>query len=187
LAPYLPNRKIWVCPKKSRGLTYATQPGVFDPSITGFISYGFNYLGLFGGSADEPLVFKANGIVNPSKLVAIDECNGANNPAEIGGDGNSDAAWHDDLWAATSYPNSTSILPANSRFQSQFGKHNKRINILYADGHASVSKPSQLFWGQYYDMFQDNRLGSPITPDGFKNWNQTVADPTLDAAEYLPP
>src|SRR5580704_7044606 len=42
LVSYLPNNKVWVCPKKQRGLTYKTQGGIFDPSITGFISYGFN-------------------------------------------------------------------------------------------------------------------------------------------------
>jgi prepilin-type N-terminal cleavage/methylation domain-containing protein/prepilin-type processing-associated H-X9-DG protein len=189
LVPYLVNAKIWVCPKKLRGLTYTTQPGVFDPSITGFISYGFNYLGLFGGSADEPLTFKTSGIYRPAQLVAIDECNGSNNPKEIGGsigDGNADAAWHDDFWSENSYPNNTSIGIANCRMQIAFGKHDKRVNIIYADGHTSPSKPSELFWGQYYDMFADNK-GGATTPDGFKQWTEPVSNAALDAAEYLPP
>lgn len=190
LVPYLVNAKIWVCPKKLRGLTYTTTPGVFDPSITGFISFGFNYLGLFGGSADEPLMFKVNDVYRPSQVVAIDECNGSVNPQEIGGsigDGNADAAWHDDFWSENSYPNTSVIGIANCRMQIQFGKHNKRVNIIYADGHTSPSKPSQLFWGQYYDMFVDNSKGSALTPDGFKNWNGAVSDAALDAIEYLPP
>ena len=40
LAAYTGAPKIWVCPKKQRGLTYKTEPGTFDPSITGFLSYG---------------------------------------------------------------------------------------------------------------------------------------------------
>jgi prepilin-type N-terminal cleavage/methylation domain-containing protein/prepilin-type processing-associated H-X9-DG protein len=190
LVPYLVNAKIWVCPKKLRGLTYTTQPGVFDPSITGFISYGFNYLGLFGGSSDEPLEFKVNDVFRPSQVVAIDECNGSTNPKEIGGsigDGNADAAWHDDYWSENSYPNTSVIGIANCRMQIQFGKHNKRVNIIYADGHTSPSKPSQLLWGQYYDMFADNTKGSSLTPDGYKNWMEPVSNESLDAIEYLPP
>src|SRR6266567_7607761 len=48
LQPYMPNNRAWVCPKRKRGLTYKTEPGEFDPSITGFLSYGFNMVGVFG-------------------------------------------------------------------------------------------------------------------------------------------
>jgi prepilin-type N-terminal cleavage/methylation domain-containing protein/prepilin-type processing-associated H-X9-DG protein len=190
LAPYLSTPNIWVCPRKQRGLTYTSQAGVWNPSITGFISYGFNYLGLFGGSADEPLVFKTSSVLQPSSLVALDECNGSSNPAEIGGsvgDGNADAAWHDDFWSVNSYPNTTEEGVANFRFQTQSGKHSKRLNIVYADGHAAPSKPSELFWGQYYDMFANNANGSAKTRDGFKDWNGPVSSAALDAIEYLPP
>jgi prepilin-type N-terminal cleavage/methylation domain-containing protein/prepilin-type processing-associated H-X9-DG protein len=188
LVPYLANPKIWVCPKKQRGLTYTTAngtlvPGVFDPSITGFLSYGFNYLGLFGGSADEPKFFKDSTIVRPSQVVAIDECCGAINPYEVGGsvsDGYADAAWHDDYWSQYSYPNTSAVGVANSRMQTQAGKHNYRVNILYADGHAGASKPSQLIWGQYYDQFADPRPGSAYTPDGYKLWTGPVSTPALD-------
>src|SRR5439155_6325318 len=40
LAAYTGAPKIWVCPKKQRGLTYKTEPRTFDPSITGVLSYG---------------------------------------------------------------------------------------------------------------------------------------------------
>jgi hypothetical protein len=189
LVPYLVNSRIWVCPKKLRGLTYATQQGSFDPSITGFLSYGFNYLGLFGGSADEPLTFKTSDVSRPAQVVAVDECNGSVNPANIGGsigNGDADAAWHDDFWAENSYPNNTAPGIANFRFQSQYGKHIQRVNTIYADGHASSSKPSQLFWGQYYDMFADSKE-SELTPDGFKKWDSPVSNAALDATEFLPP
>jgi prepilin-type N-terminal cleavage/methylation domain-containing protein len=189
LVPYLVNNKIWVCPKKLRGLTYTTAQGVFDPSITGFLSYGFNYLGLFGGSADEPLTFKESDVLRPAQVVAVDECNGSVNPANIGGsvgDGDADAAWHDDFWAENSYPNVTTPGVANFRYQTQFGKHLLRINTIYADGHAASAKPSQLIWGQYYDMFTDDK-GSAMTPDGFKKWTEPISDATLDNTEYLPP
>jgi prepilin-type N-terminal cleavage/methylation domain-containing protein/prepilin-type processing-associated H-X9-DG protein len=192
LVPYGLNPSIWVCPKKRRGLTYTTQAGTWDPSITGFISYGFNYLGLFGGSSDEPLSFKVSGVSHPVQVVAIDECNGSNNPQEIGGtfgDGDADSAWHDDFWSVNSYPNvpDSQVGPTNCRMQTAWGKHNKRANIIYADGHAAPSKPSQLIWGQYYDMFMNTASGSDMSPDGFKKWNVPVSDVTLDAIEYLPP
>ena len=192
LVPYGLNPSIWVCPKKQRGLTYTTQPGTWDPSITGFISYGFNYLGLFGGSADEPLSFKVNDVSHPAQVVSIDECNGSNNPRKIGGsigDGDADSAWHDDFWSVNSYPNvpDSQVGPANCRMQTAWGKHNKRVNIIYADGHTAPSKPSQLFWGQYYDMFKNTPGGSEMTPDGYKKWSGPVGDTALDAIEYLPP
>jgi len=188
LVPYLPNNDIWVCPKKQRGLTYATQLGTFDPSITGFISYGFNYLGLFGGSADEPLEFKVNDVIRPAQVVMLDECDGSNDPSKIGGsvsDGAADAAWHDDFWSVNSYPNNQTVGIANSRMQVAWGKHNKRTNIIFSDGHTGASKGSQLFWGQYYDMFANDK-GNPMTPDGYKAWTDAVSDATLDRAEYIP-
>jgi len=60
----MPNNKVWICPKRKRGATYTTEAGDFDPSITGFLSYGFNEIGVFGS------VDRANGnMVNakPSK------------------------------------------------------------------------------------------------------------------------
>ena len=48
IAPYVPNSLVWVCAKRRRGLTYTTVPGDWDPSVTGFLSYGFNSCGVFG-------------------------------------------------------------------------------------------------------------------------------------------
>src|SRR5258708_2834466 len=48
LVSQLPNNKAWVCPKRKRGLTYKSEPGEWDPSVTGFLSYGFNLVGVFG-------------------------------------------------------------------------------------------------------------------------------------------
>jgi prepilin-type N-terminal cleavage/methylation domain-containing protein len=55
LAPYMHNPLVWVCPTKKRGLYYQTEPGTFDPSYTGFLSYGFNYLALFGLDYGQPI------------------------------------------------------------------------------------------------------------------------------------
>ncbi len=34
LVPYLSNNKIWVCPKRRRGLTYTSAPGEWDPRLS---------------------------------------------------------------------------------------------------------------------------------------------------------
>src|SRR6266853_1044081 len=111
LSNYTGAAKVWVCPKKRRGLTYKTEPGEFDPSITGFLSYGFNYLGVFGGDSGQARTFKATSVQRPTDVVAVTEVNGTDNPKEIGGGlGNekADAAWLDGYWAGGSFPNQIS-------------------------------------------------------------------------------
>ncbi len=51
LAKHIPNELVWTCPKRKRGLNYVTPSGIQSgrPSITGFVSYGFNEIGVFGG------------------------------------------------------------------------------------------------------------------------------------------
>ncbi len=183
LSNYLANPLVWVCPKKKRGLTYKTEPGSFNPSITGFLSYGFNYLGVFGG--DSGRSFKESGIQRPTDVVAVTEVNGTNDPKEIGGGiGNekADAAWLDGYWAGGSFPQATAPKGnQNFRFQSQMRKHNRRVNIVYVDGHSSGSKPSQLIWGQFYGVFSGS-----IIPNSPKRWEGKVSTDLLDASEIKP-
>jgi len=191
LATYLKNPMVWVCPKKRRGLTYTTVSGTFDPSITGFLSYGFNYLGVFGGctAGSDPTAqaeFKVASIIKPSQAVANAEVCATVNPKECGGsigNGKADAAWLDTYWSANCYPQDMSPLgDANFRFQSQMNKHVKRMNVAYADGHSAATKGSQVFWGQFYDVFS----GPTATRDGQKQWNQPVSNALLDASEIPP-
>jgi prepilin-type processing-associated H-X9-DG protein len=191
LVPYLKTPSIWVCPKKQRGFTYTTASGTFDPSITGFLSYGFNYLGVFGGCTEgsDPSAqakFKLAQIVSPAQTVAVAEVCGTVNPQECGGsvgNGKADAAWLDTFWSAGCYPQDTSPLgDANYRFQSQMKKHVKRMNVSYVDCHAARTSGSQLFWGQFYDVFS----GPPRTFDGQKNWNGPVSNGALDQSEIPP-
>jgi len=185
LSNYTASTKIWVCPKKRRGLTYKTEPGEFDPSITGFLSYGFNYLGVFGGDVNQPRVFKSTSVQRPTDVVAVTEVNGTDNPREIGGGiGNekADAAWLDGYWAGGSFPNQTTPKGnQNFRFQSQMKKHNKRVNIVYVDGHSAGSKPSQLIWGQFYGIFDGSVIGGSV-----KRWDGPVSNAALDASEVAP-
>ena len=183
LTNYISAAKTWVCPKKRRGLTYSTEAGEFDPSITGFLSYGFNYLGVFGGDAGQPRAFKSSSVQRPVEVVAVTECNGTDNPREIGGGlGNekADAAWLDGYWANGSFPNQINARGnQNYRFQSQMKKHNQRVNSVFVDGHSAGSKPSQLIWGQFYGVFSGN-TGTA------KKWDGPVSNATLDASEIPP-
>jgi len=183
LSNYLGSSLSWVCPKKKRGLTYKTEPGTFDPAITGFLSYGFNYLGVFGGDAGR--TFKAASISRPSEMVAVTEANGTDDPKQIGGGiGNekADAAWLDNYWAGGSFPNATAPKGnQNFRFQSQMQKHLKRMNVVYVDGHAAASKGSQLLWGQWYGVFSGTTISGTS-----KKWDGPVSNAALDASEIKP-
>jgi prepilin-type N-terminal cleavage/methylation domain-containing protein/prepilin-type processing-associated H-X9-DG protein len=185
MSNYVGAAKVWVCPKKKRGLTYKTESGEFNPSITGFLSYGFNYLGVFGGDAGSTKSFKASSVQRPTDMIAITEVNGTDNPKDIGGGlGNekADAAWLDGYWAGGSFPNQ--VAPKgnqNFRFQSQMKKHNKRVNIVYVDGHSAGSKPSQLIWGQWYGVFSGTTI-----PGTSKRWDGPVSNANLDNSEIAP-
>jgi prepilin-type N-terminal cleavage/methylation domain-containing protein/prepilin-type processing-associated H-X9-DG protein len=187
LASYTGASKIWVCPKKRRGFTYTTEPGDFDPSITGFLSYGFNYLGVFGGDAGRPLSFKTTNVERPVDVLVVTEVNGTDNPAEIGGGiGNekADAAWLDEYWAGGSFPNAqTPRGNQNFRFQSQMKKHNQRVNIVYVDGHSAGTKPSRLIWGQFYGVFSGAVI---LGSSSGKRWDGPVSNAALDASEIPP-
>jgi prepilin-type N-terminal cleavage/methylation domain-containing protein/prepilin-type processing-associated H-X9-DG protein len=184
LSNYTGSTMIWVCPKKKRGLTYKTEPGNFDPSITGFLSYGFNYLGVFGGDIGRGPI-KVSSIQRPTDVVAVTETNGTDDPKEIGGGlGNekADAAWLDGYWAGGSFPEATAPKGnQNFRFQSQMKKHIKRMNIVYVDGHAGSSKGSQLIWGQWFGVFDGKSIANST-----KKWDGKVSNDALDNSEIKP-
>jgi prepilin-type processing-associated H-X9-DG protein len=152
IATYLKNNLTWVCPKRKRGLTYASESGNFDPSITGFLSYNFNQVGIFGvpvspGSyQNKP--FKIATATRPTEIVLSTDTSGSNDPANCSaGTLMGDAAWLDIVWAADATGGK------GHRLVTAYAKHNKRVNILYSDGHAAPSLPSALYWGQFYGKF----------------------------------
>ncbi len=158
MANYIPNPGVWVCPKRKRGLTYSSEPGNFDPSITGLLSYGFNCCGVFGAVAlDGPQAgimqgykpFKASFVTRPSDTVAITDVSGTDNPVTSA----QQSAWLDSVWAGGSGPNAPIANDFNSRLQTSYAKHSDRVNIVYVDGHSAPSKPSALTWGQFYGVF----------------------------------
>jgi prepilin-type N-terminal cleavage/methylation domain-containing protein/prepilin-type processing-associated H-X9-DG protein len=187
LQPYAPNSKVWVCPKRKRGLTYATEPGLWDPSVTGFLSYGFNEVGVFGRAnpADtyHLLKFKTSSSSKPSDTVAITDVSGSNDPRDCcpngaASDYKGDAAWLDEIWAMLSGPNQPKD-GKNHRLQTAYAKHNKRVNIIYVDGHAAASLPSSLTWGQFYGVFDDSKM----LPNSTRPFSP-ISKPAYDPIEW---
>ena len=159
LASYVPNNAVWVCPKRKRGGDYLTPSGVQagEPSITGFLSYGFNEIGVFGGPDPSTGLmsgniqkFKSTGVQKPADMVAICDVSGSNDPTHVNGD--ADAAWLDTVWAGYSGPNNP-VNGFNGRVQTAYGKHANRINVVYVDCHAAPTHPSRLTWGQFWGVF----------------------------------
>jgi len=174
---YEPNNLIWVCPKRRRGLTYTSEPGTFDPSVTGFLSYGFNYCGVFGtvntttGDMTQDKPFKGSFAARPSDMVMVADTSGSNNPGDT-----PTPAWLDAVWVGGSGPTvaASGNKDFNSRFQTAYARHNNRANIVYVDGHSAPALPSSLVWGQFYGVFgtgiplaaSANQLVSTVMSDG---------------------
>jgi prepilin-type N-terminal cleavage/methylation domain-containing protein/prepilin-type processing-associated H-X9-DG protein len=193
IEPYLKNPLGWVCPKRQRGLTDSKDPGIWDPSITGFLSYGFNEIGCFclaepssGAMLTPTPPFKATLVTQPANLVAVTEVSGSNNPGDCDGNpgpgsGNADglcgdAAWLDGVWEASTGPNQP-VDSENGRLQTAWGKHNNRVNVLFVDGHAVISLASKLTWGQFWGVY-----GPPgAWPNLPVAWNASISKAAYDS------
>ena len=192
MANYLPNNLVWVCPSRKRGLSYKVGGAVvghLNPSITGFLSYGFNDCKVFGaidssGNMRNTTKFKASSVRKPSETVAISDTSGSNDPSDSNtSDG---AAWLDTYWAGTSGPNALPVVSGlgNGRLQTAYAKHSKNmVNIVYVDGHAGPTRPSALTWGQFYGVFSPGidcptSTGSPVKSDA------SISKPEYDGVEW---
>jgi prepilin-type N-terminal cleavage/methylation domain-containing protein/prepilin-type processing-associated H-X9-DG protein len=186
LAPYLPNNRVWVCAKRKRGLTYTSAAGDWDPSITGFLSYGFNCCGVFGAvGADGNMVnarpFKSSSVSKPSDMVALTDTSGSNDPNNTPA-----SAWLDSFWAGSS----GSALPVtgseNCRLQTAYAKHNNRVNVVYVDGHAAPSLASALTWGQFWGVFTPGVAlkTSPSTPVSTVQSDGFISSPAYDSQQW---
>jgi prepilin-type N-terminal cleavage/methylation domain-containing protein/prepilin-type processing-associated H-X9-DG protein len=196
IEPYLKNPKIWVCAKRQLGMTYTTAPGSFDPSVTGFLSYGFNEIGCFclagippgsSWSMQTPTPpFKASSAMRPAQLLCITEVSGSDNPGDCDGNpgpgsGNADAlcgdaAWLDGVWGGTTYGNTT-VDSENGRLQTAYGKHDNKVNVLYVDGHNETTLVSKLTWGVFFGVYGN----PPEWPETPAPWNVSIsATPAFD-------
>jgi len=187
LASYMPNNRTWVCPKRKRGLTYTTAPGEFDPSITGFLSYGFNCCGVFGavdpndGNMVNAKPFKSSSTPRASELVVISDASGSNDPNNTPA-----AAWLDSFWAGYSGPSQPVSASENARLQTAYAKHSDKVNVVYADGHSAPSKPSKLTWGQFYGVFTPGVTlkTSPSTPVSTVQSDGFISIPAYDSQQW---
>jgi prepilin-type N-terminal cleavage/methylation domain-containing protein/prepilin-type processing-associated H-X9-DG protein len=192
MANYLPNNLVWVCPSRKRGLSYkvgGSVVGHLNPSITGFLSYGFNDCKVFGaidasGNMVNSKKFKASSVTKPSETVAISDTSGSSDPNNSNtSDG---AAWLDTYWAGTSGPNALPFVSGlgNGRLQTAYAKHSKNmVNIVYVDGHAGPTRPSALTWGQFYGVFAPGidcptSTGSPVKSDA------SISSTAYDSVEW---
>jgi prepilin-type processing-associated H-X9-DG protein len=185
---YVPNSLVWTCPKRKRGLDYLTPTGIQSgrPEITGFLSYGFNEIGVFGGPdlntgqmGTNPQKFKSANIQRPADTVALCDCSGSNDPSHT--DGDADAAWLDTVWAGYSGP-TAAVTGFNGRVQTAYAKHNKRINVLYVDCHAASTYPSKLTWGQFWGIFTP---GVALrTQNTTQISSSPISSPAYDALEW---
>jgi prepilin-type N-terminal cleavage/methylation domain-containing protein/prepilin-type processing-associated H-X9-DG protein len=184
MAPYVANPRIWVCPKRKRGLDYSSAPGDWDPSITGYLSYAFNDCRVFGsvgpdGGMQNAKPFKSSLVSRPSDIVAMTDSSGSTD-AKNGAGG---SAWLDTVWSGKSGASVASSDPYNGRLQTCYAKHNNRVNVLYADTHAEGSLPSALTWGQFYGVFTPNTAcptsyGTSVMSDA------SISTPAYDGLQW---
>jgi prepilin-type N-terminal cleavage/methylation domain-containing protein/prepilin-type processing-associated H-X9-DG protein len=188
MANYIPNSLVWTCPKRKRGRDYVTPSGVQPgtPETTGFVSYGFNEIGVFGGPdlntgqmGTNPQKFRSANVQRPADMVALCDVSGSNDPSHINGD--ADAAWLDTVWAGFSGP-TYPVIGFNGRVQTAYAKHNKRINVVYVDCHAAPTFPSRLTWGQFWGVF--DRGVSLKTQGGIRISDSSISAPALDGLEW---
>lgn len=187
---YMPNNLVWVCPKRRRGLTYPSENGTFDPSITGYLSYGFNDISVFGtyNPADGTMItgaggggqtFKASSVTRPSDVVALTDTSGSISPI-----GSATAAvCLDTVWAGgVDLSGSVIANGYNERLQTAYAKHNDRVNVIYVDAHAAPSKPSALTWGQFYNNFSND----PLKTSYGRTWQSTdsISIPAFDSVQW---
>ena len=185
---YIQNSMTWVCPKRKRGLTIKNVSGTFNPTLTGFISYGFNECGVFfqadaQGNMLNSKPFKITMSTRPSDTVAVVDCSGSNDPTD-GAHGAAPVL--DTVWAGLSGPNYPVDGNGNSfnyRFQTAGLKHGKGSSVLFVDGHSAITKPSALTFGQFYGKFNPNDYCASASSGGH-NAGDPVSKPDYDGAEW---
>jgi len=189
MAGYIQNPKAWICPKRKRGADYPNESGDWDPSITGFLSYGFNCCGVFGGvdlstgdMTSKTAPFKASSAIRPSDTVAITDTSGSVNPITSA----TAAAWLDTVWSGNSGPGQPVANGFNDRLQTSYARHDNRANIVYVDGHSAASLPSALTWGQFYGVFTTGTmlLTSPGQPVTSVQSDVSISSPAYDAQQW---
>jgi prepilin-type N-terminal cleavage/methylation domain-containing protein/prepilin-type processing-associated H-X9-DG protein len=188
MASYIQNAKSWICPKRKRGTDYPGESGDWDPSITGFLSYGFNCCGVFGavdpndGNMLNYKAFKSSFVTRPSDTVAITDTSGSISPVTSA----TAAAWLDTVWSGNSGPSQPVANGFNDRLQTAYARHDNRVNVVYVDGHSAASLPSALTWGQFYGVFTAGTMlkTSPGQPVASVQSDVSISSPAYDAQQW---
>src|SRR4029077_4757365 len=96
------------------------------------------------------------------------------------------AAWFDSFWAGYSGPTLSVTRSENARLQTAYARHNKRVNVVYVDGHAAPSLPSALTWGQFYGVFTPGVTlkTSPSTPVSSVQSDASISTPDYDSQQW---
>jgi prepilin-type N-terminal cleavage/methylation domain-containing protein/prepilin-type processing-associated H-X9-DG protein len=187
---YIRNNMSWVCAKRMRGSDYVTPAGlktVNDPSVTGFISYGFNECGVFfqanpnaANSMGSSKPFKQSMVTKPSDIPAIMDISGSNDPGNIN---YRDAAWLDNVYAGNSAPPSVGFC--TYRLQQAYGRHSTRgggvVDVLYTDGHVAATLPSALTWGQFWGIWTSTTIQTSGTA---VQANASISTPAWDKIQW---
>ena len=172
LDPYIKNTQVWVCPSKGRG-----NP---DPSLTGFLSYSFNYLGVMHTDSIQGTPLAA--INRVSETIYVAEAHGNYNKSGYG----YDSAWFDGYAHDNSYPRVQGKDDGtNIRFVTQKGKHSGTINILYCDTHVKSIRPSRLIWGNMYGVLETGQApygagANGNYSDAGVSWQAAMAPSSFD-------
>ena len=138
-------------------------------------------IGVFGrvdpANNSNLLPFKSSQSERPVDMVMCADSSGDIDPANSGAQGSTlaDAAWLDIVWL-----NGTGKY---HRLQTAYAKHNKRVNVIYVDGHAAPSLASALNYGQFAGAF------SAVSPNvrflsGLQVWNARLCTPAFDGQQW---
>ena len=174
LDPYIKNTQVWVCPSKGRGAP--------DSSLTGFLSYAFNYLGVLRTENYDGASTPLAAINRVSETIFVAEANGNT----VSGSSAFDSAWFDAYANSMSYPKMQGKDDGtNPRFVTQKGKHSGMVNVLYCDSHVKSARPSSLKWGAIYGVFQKGEApySGSVNGDYSLNsiyWNSPMAPASFD-------
>ena len=93
---------------------------------------------------------------------------------------------HAASWSRWDVVGSKATASENARLQTAFARHNKRVNVIYVDGHAAPSLPSALTWGQFFGVFTPGVAikTSPSTPISSVQSDDHISTPAYDALEW---
>jgi prepilin-type N-terminal cleavage/methylation domain-containing protein/prepilin-type processing-associated H-X9-DG protein len=147
---YLPAKKVFNCPSLKMDRSGA---GLGSESTTQPLGIGINYgyMGPIISSADDRWV-KESSVRRPSSFLAFGD-SGTPMPRTSFSDSPNPDLWTESLTESSGYcllrsqGGGSPRVPASNLSNCAIPRHNRRVNIIFADGHAAAMKNSALGWG----------------------------------------